>query len=726
MRPNSKLMRNNHGSTLVMVILCIFFISILGASMLSITMVNRNMKTVDTKAKGNFYDAEMALDELSIALEEIAENTLKETYSNMLLTYSVTPESERTSKFKKEFAKKLFLNLTELPENTVENSLTVTTANQDILLKYILKDKFATGLVLKNTMASPCIIKLKLADYSVVIENLSMEYTDENGYRTTISTDLKITTPYPNLTTTYEDNRGVFYRDYAIIADGTVTGYGGSSSDVNGNIYGGTAIVANGENSNSNKLNIYADKVISRGLLEAKNKGALKISGSAGSDVWVQNIETNGEGLGSNYSIDINGNCYVADDLTLNADGGKVKIAGTYYGYHTNNSSGLNINGTPSGSSSIAVNARRAQLDMSATTKLFIAGKSYLSIPTIYGSSQGDADLSASILQGEAITFKGNQLAYLIPSESIIGIGHNPMTLSEFNALKNDTSGTYYIDLSKNSKGIRFDSYVNPTKIYNEAYVRYFNGTEVETMVYLYLNFQNSNKASEYFKEYYSKSAQALENTANTLQIGDILINREAAQSAGNILSFNTLNETGNKISLTEGEYDFNDTELEATETDLEVKYEGLISRLDESYSASNVPLSLTSNLIRFEDDTINGVDGIKGSNINYKVRNGANSIWIADQDITLSAGDITGGVIISSGDVTLTGVTFTGLIIARGDVILNNANVIANPEVEDLLTSDEVARKYVIDYVERSESTDNASKEKDTILITYENWRKN
>jgi hypothetical protein len=39
-------------------------------------------------------------------------------------------------------------------------------------------------------------------------------------------------------------------------------------------------------------------------------------------------------------------------------------------------------------------------------------------------------------MQGESVSFKGNQAAYLMPGDSIEGVWHNPMTRAEYDALQ--------------------------------------------------------------------------------------------------------------------------------------------------------------------------------------------------------------------------------------------------------------------------------------------------
>ena len=129
------------------------------------------------------------------------------------------------------------------------------------------------------------------------------------------------------------------------------------------------------------------------------------------SSLWVNSIVTGGNAFAYNYpaNIYINADCYVADDLTLNAKNGKVTIEGNYYGYQSSET-------VETKSSAINVNASGCVLDLTGVNTLWVAGKTFLSVPSIYGSSSESVSYK-EVAQGESISYKGFQNAYLQPEE---------------------------------------------------------------------------------------------------------------------------------------------------------------------------------------------------------------------------------------------------------------------------------------------------------------------
>ena len=81
-------MKNNRGSSLILVIICIAFAGILGATILMASATNRDMKLVDEMAKENFYQTESGLDIFMANLSQMAEDVMGEAYTYVLTHYS--------------------------------------------------------------------------------------------------------------------------------------------------------------------------------------------------------------------------------------------------------------------------------------------------------------------------------------------------------------------------------------------------------------------------------------------------------------------------------------------------------------------------------------------------------------------------------------------------------------------------------------------------------------
>ena len=116
-RPKSRKKLNNAGSSLIIVIICSMFVSILGMLMLSLTKMNFDMKNTSIKSKDNFYTAENALDELKNGIYENASETMADVYEKMLTTYTSTDSNKRIKNMKTDFVKTFYSEYTSDDSN---------------------------------------------------------------------------------------------------------------------------------------------------------------------------------------------------------------------------------------------------------------------------------------------------------------------------------------------------------------------------------------------------------------------------------------------------------------------------------------------------------------------------------------------------------------------------------------------------------------------------------
>ena len=66
------LSKDNKGSTIVMVLVAFFFVSVLVAIIMATVVANFRMRTIDRKTKDEFYYAEKALNDVYAGLGETA------------------------------------------------------------------------------------------------------------------------------------------------------------------------------------------------------------------------------------------------------------------------------------------------------------------------------------------------------------------------------------------------------------------------------------------------------------------------------------------------------------------------------------------------------------------------------------------------------------------------------------------------------------------------------
>jgi hypothetical protein len=737
------LRKNQQGASLILVLLCMTFLGILATILLTATMSNLRMKLVDAKSKSNFYTAESAVDELKIGLEELSENSLKQAYAYMLQRYSVTPESERANLLLRKFVNVLY---GELADDSKLNQSKLKA--EEVISRYLISNAMQEVSFIKSEEIR---VIRDYSDYSVTLKGISLRYVNGEGYESTITTDLKITSTYPTRLIGAVNYNGIYYTDYGLIADGLLKKEESGEAKISGSVYAGAGIVV--KNSEA-VLSLQSNRIISRGNIEVQDRGKMIVKpmygegGVLNNSVWARNLATNNE---ENYSsssyesttyFDLSANIYISDDLTLNARKGDVVLKGTYFGFHTNNSTIEKPIGTPEGSSSISVNASEASLDMKEVSKLWIAGKSYLSIPNTYGFTS-DGGKNTPVLSGESISFKGNQIAYLVPGNCIIGIGHNPMTEKEYENLKFNKDG-YGVDIKKNgeSGGIFLEDYIDFGTPYQSVVVQYQNSSGVtHHMVYLYLNFRSSNAASDYFVKYLQVNQTKLENLAASMKLGTMRFKKDGEflgiRNTGNVLSYEhgILSNKSRSDELGQ-QIDSRDEYLEGYEDIYSGKYNGLISCLDENNNSVTVPNSLAERLIYYKSEEGKGIEGIEamairlgtdkvyekeiagvGSETEYiLVTNSSSETVISNNDRK--------GVIIATGDVKIQNGAFSGMIITKGNIILGQGgHVNAMPEYsKSLIEQDEKLRYFFRDYISEDGTEGTFGK---TIRIEFRNWKK-
>lgn len=172
-------------------------------------------------------------------------------------------------------------------------------------------------------------------------------------------------------------------------------------------------------------VNVTANKVIVPGTIAAMNVSTFTVSAINGNmvgktDIWADNITLGGYSAyrGSDTmkgsSVTLNANCYISDDLEVNANSSDLALIGEYYGYNNSttdtrsfSSAFLKKNGIFTltadndnnviengkiktrgyqtgqehyNSSSVIINGDNASLDLKDVSAMYIAGQSYIEL----------------------------------------------------------------------------------------------------------------------------------------------------------------------------------------------------------------------------------------------------------------------------------------------------------------------------------------------------------
>jgi|GEM_PF-5780037 hypothetical protein len=515
---NIKRKPNNQGSTMIMVVLCIAFLGILGSLMLSVSLINYQMKKVESKSKNNFYSCEKALQEIKSGLEEMAATDIKDTYTVVLkdyASYSTLSEENRDKEIQALAISKIQTTLGTEPSGI-----------SDKFLKYLSSPIGFTieiGTVIQNKSTLP---------YSITIQNVKVKYLD-NNYNTSITSDLCIKLP----TFTLAPDADILsysmkqpFENYAVVADGGIVSESTDGTNrINGNIYTGNGISVSNPNPalmTLHTLELNGDSITTRGSITAKNTAALTIGNSTNPIIWANNITTDSTTIYNNQtSLNIHGICLAKDDLAINGQKSNVTLSGAYVGFtgtHTAEGSAIMINGSNS------------SLNLSGLSSLILAGRAHVTVDDSVLSSFSNVN----IMTGESLAIKSNQRAYLIPGNYIYlndkSAMHNPLT-------KDDLSGsTVSVKIPSSASPINYKNYLKASPNQYKIAAKQTALGETTTLRYYYMNFDSGKKADQYLADFMNSYPNLLQNM-DVFKVGSIKLPATSKiVSAGNVMYYDT------------------------------------------------------------------------------------------------------------------------------------------------------------------------------------------
>jgi len=742
--------KQNSGSSIVIVIVAIAFVGILGATILWMSFNNYMMKATDAKHKASFYSAETVFEQIIAGLQEEASLATDTAYSNVMQRYSTLDESNRNHEFQVEYL------------NALKNAISSASPGHydlNILKSYVNPELLDTlgGTRVRELDGGSCELLAPTNAAYVILKDLELQFENDNGFLTIISTDIMISIPENDFTQS-APMPDIF--DFCLIANESLENTINGPVTINGSIYGG-----------ENGIHVYhrmkiknADKIVTDADISLMNANAVFDIGHGDEDtghaddtdipsVWAENIAVGGG------TVDLYSKTYVADDITISGNSAALNLRQEYYGY------GNSITDA-SKSSAITINGINNSIDLSGLDKMLLAGHSYIGtsnavsadtiplIDTTYVSNQND---NRDILMGESIAIKGDQIAYLVPDECIgilngdVVIGRNPMSGAEYTqllALKASNPGSF--DEVSFVKPLSMLGGTTSLSAYSTEFKTIFCPSNGETLVYYYL-VMNEKNANQYFRDYYGHYKDKLDRYFNIYAKGGIHTDSfTRINIQGNWMTSVTtgatesvsLNEaiSGNAISLSGESAQYADI-FSALKTKLITNY----FKITEAERNNSV----FRNIIK-HDETVDFIAN-NGGNPTFAVSsNGINAVFT--NAATYHYSNLTDPVsktrlIVSTGDVILEK-DFTGLVIANGtitvehDVTVNsilNANEKENmaqllqcaygsgltPDIRpiDLFVN---GSSYVLD------GTSVATDDSDVIhnidltkLVRYENWIK-
>ncbi len=685
MNRNDRKNRNN-GSTLIMVIVAIAFIGILGSLVISMTMINIQMKTIDAQSRENFYSTEAVMQDVKSGLEEIAASEMSKAYENVLLHYVEYTNNgiSITNEFDKQYLEGVRAALVSSgspihydPEK-IRAHITNTTTKE-----CFKNDSSTPEMNAKNTMT------LNYSEKYLKLDNIKVELKNENnGQLTTIETDILIYPPEMSLETSagYPE-----FSNYVLIANDSVeTETGNYSSSIRGDVYAG----ANGVQCTNGSLGIVGNMLVTRGNVSVYNNARLYIGGAtSGTNVWAENITTEKKSSSTteSASLEIIGTCYVSNDLMLNAPKSVVALGGKYYGYSFNEKNMRKDEPDyvkelvkSNYSSAILINGKDCALNLGGLTTLSLVGRSFVAVP--FGTGKDD------IAMGQSIGAKSDQTMYLVQRE-YMKAGANPVMATS--GFAEDDQVSYSLIPSEIS------NLLSSKKVKTITHI--FNGNK---MVYYYWDFKDNDAANAYFSYMYNKDKEKFDEllTLNVDDAGNGIVMSGTPIAAGYMYSYQPTVD-GTKI---EGSPYANSENPDATLVSDCVRYameykSRQLALIPNSSSVDPSDIRLTDKtdsplfdtiISKAESKTViesenesnasaNGFSaGIKQVAIDFE-NDGLVDAWVVCVDNdggtayqVSNFNSISGrkkGIIIATGDVNV-GNDFEGMIIAKGKVTISSA----------------------------------------------------
>ena len=667
----NKISKDNKGSVMITVLVAFLFVAVLASIILATVTVNFKMRSIDRRTKDEFYYAEKALNDLYNGIGQECSEIMGETYNDVLSKYKKSDDStymdeeEAYKSFKKAFVtafyKDIALNQADKFSAYVVKD-TSKKGSSDKASRAIVKN-YGTIKYYNNSSRSESYTISSESDVNIekigfiVIEGVKVQSNpdaNENvGYISEINTDIVVEVPRVSFFTT--NNRAY---DYAILANDGIELESNAIVKANGNVYGGTLPFTEIADKIEDDKNSYK-KAADYGGITLNNNSEFYINDAAyvvsGGDItlnggkffvnqdntmlnnqiWFENIEVN-----SPSEIKVNGDLFAADDLQINsgADGSTVIIKGSYYGYNDGKQQMTGGGGTKklttkkaiitslndyekasadndnisSRSSSIVINAKQADVDMSDLKTLLLCGNAFINHMSkdkiepgsdIQNNRKAETPPKTDYLKliinagkisdasvPESVALKMTQDIILMPTQFLkdtnprsCEAGNSDPFQSDLVSIPSDWFGYSYIDSAKPYTYVKLDA-DNSAMIY----------------AYCYLNFKDDESKTAYVKAVIDGADTGAQPTAYDIK-SEMLDRMEAYKDKLTIKVGNAstrlyangavLNYEGNNLTVTDPSSYTDSNAFTSYSANLYKRYRMLDTYLD---SMADVPLSAT------------------------------------------------------------------------------------------------------------------------------------
>ena len=691
---------NNRGAGIVVVLVSMVCVALMGASILFMSYTAIRLKATERQASKDFYSAETAVDEIRAGVQSVASEAIASAYKYALENYS--SGLDVTSRFQAKF-------IADLKNSYLFRGDTSTDERVAKLQSFVSNSS--------AQVSGSCEVYYDDdKPNELVLEDITVTYTANNGYTTTISTDIFINAPKFSYLTSSTRLSGL--PEHALIAREELKQDDSYRSELEilGSAYAGTMTLG----TDGSKLTISNGSLVCAGdaKISGKTTGGRLVTLPASDDTpfkfWAGRIVVD-----SNSSVNLDGETRVPDDLELAGRGAEAVLSGSYYGFGDGTSDDGRTTGNANRSSAILVNGAKSTLNVSGLRRLMLAGRAFISNTLYPGATLEDGGYDPENLETlESVSVRSNQQMYLLDPKYLSGVSENPViaTSEDAELVGLTTEGstlaeTYDFEL----KHLQLPA----TGVNTGQLVHYF-----------LMEFDDDVKVSAYFEDYFRE---------NSAQINSYL-------NAGSNLNSLTISAPGYAIGGKNGDYsviraddaDFGWDSLRSTFELLKTTLIDPNPDIDiDNPDDPKYPYDPYDYIVN--DTKVNAVNGIRNFMLDVD-GDGVREIVavVTDEDFVITSGDDYDDLlmVISSGNVTVNR-DFTGLVISGKTIeIKGNVKLKADPNwvaaaftAKNEVNENESFSEYLLhgtDAVLGEDLQMNTDGWNMNSIVTYKNWIKN
>lgn len=478
------IIRDNRGSGIVMVLVCMLCVALMGTTMLFMSYTGLRVKVSQRQENRDFYNAEAAVDEIRAGLQAEVSDAIATAYKSVLERYS---EAARVG---------------DLFQVTFQNTMKRSDLFENSGTKYKVDKLQAMVSSPSVTVSGAPNCPVMSDSSSITLQGIQVTYTADNNYTTTITTDLTIGMPDFAYIMSAFSISGL--PEHALIAKVGLQQTGGQTTiQIDGSAYVGKL-----------ELGTAGSRMtVTNGTLVCANTAS--VSGYTGGEgrfvvrddakLWAGRIVVK-----DGSSVKLSGETRVLDDLELvgrhldttggteRIIGSKATLEGSYYGFGDGTPDDGDSTPRADRSSAILVNGAASTLDLSGLNRLMLAGRAYISDMLFSDPSGGTSTSGVGTL--ESVSVRSNQQMYLINPLLLNGVTSNPVLYR----------GAQPPVVTLTPEGEAVLSRYNAT--FEPVYPNRIPGGGDQKIAYYFLKFRDPIGANQYFEDYFAAHGDSMAN----------------------------------------------------------------------------------------------------------------------------------------------------------------------------------------------------------------------